>query len=163
MTRLLILYLLLEGDRSAYEIKQTLSSPYVAHWFRIEDASIYSALKTLTKNGFATSKQVGRATRYRISRKGTQEYEMALAKAWEAGEGRSFDAALAASGDLPKEELSEFFALRLTYLQGRLAQFTAVKDGAMSAMLARREQMALECELSWLERERQGLANAEQT
>ena len=160
MARLLILYLLLEGARSAYELKRVLASPYLTFWFRIEDPSIYSALKTLAKNGYATAKKSGRATRYRVMRKGVEEFDMALEQAWETGEGRVFDAALAVSGDLPSDELGELMARRQVQLERRLEQLHVLKDGAMSSLLARKEQAFLETEITWLQQEQDKAACA---
>ena len=51
MARLLVLWLLSERSSYGYEIKKALGGQGTALWFRLDDASIYSALRTLTKHG----------------------------------------------------------------------------------------------------------------
>ena len=53
MTRLLILWLLAERPMHGYRIAKILSAPALAYWFHVEDASIYSMLRTLVKTGLA--------------------------------------------------------------------------------------------------------------
>lgn len=157
MNRLLILYLLLEGDRSAYEIKQVLVSPYLRFWFHVEDPSIYSALKTLAKNGFATARRVGRATSYRITRKGVREFETSLRVAWETGDAKTFESALAVSGDMARAELKVVVERRLSFLEQRVDQLAGIRLGAMSPLLARKEQVSLDAEIRWLRQEQSRL------
>ncbi len=150
MTRLLILYLLLEGERSAYDVKRILSSPYIAYWFVLEDPSIYSALKTLAKNGFAKARKAGRATTYRITRAGAAEFETCLNRAWASNDEKEFQAALAVSPDLTADELRQRLQARLSQSKNRLEQLRAIKAGAMSPILAGREERLLQAECNWL-------------
>ena len=150
MVRMLILYLLMEGSRSGYDLKRILAQPYISYWFSTEDPSIYSALKTLARSGYAKAKREGRATKYRITRKGVEDFEAAVREAWVAGEGRMFEAALAVTSDLPQAELAEAIDGRTTYLTGKLQALEAIAPGALSELLVRRERALLAAELDWL-------------
>lgn len=150
MARLLILYLLLEGERSAYDVKQILSSPFVSYWFTLADPSIYSALKTLAKNGFANSRKSGRATTYRITKKGVVEFKTCLERAWKSNDEKEFLAALAVSPDLTARDLRQHLEDRVGLAQTRYEQLQAIKSGAMSSLLASREEFLLNAEREWL-------------
>lgn len=150
MSRLLVLYLLLEGARSGYDIKRVLASPHLRFWFEVEDPSIYSALKTLAKNGLAKALTSERATKYRLSAKGAKAFDSALEDAWRSRDPRVFEAALAVCGDLPKKELQRLIDRRLVELQERSDRFRALQAGALSQLLARRTETLLAAELDWL-------------
>ena len=152
MARLLILYLLLEGERSAYDVKRVLRDPGVGFWFALEDASIYSALKTLARNGCANTTKNGRATTYHITKAGVAEFGACLDRAWASSDEREFRAALAVSPDLTKHQLKQRLEARLQLTESRLERLRAIKSGAMSAQLASHEEHQLEAACQWLRR-----------
>ena len=147
----------MEGERSAYDLKRVLSSPYVSFWFSLEDPSIYSALKTLAKNGFAKARKNGRATSYQITKAGVSEFEACLDRAWRAKDEREFKAAMAVSPDLTKRELQSRLAARLQQTELQLERLRAIKAGAISPLLASREEHLLEAECAWLRETLEGV------
>ena len=47
MARLLVLWLLAEGPLHGYRIQKILGDPGLAFWFRVEDASIFTRLRSM--------------------------------------------------------------------------------------------------------------------
>ena len=88
MTKLLILWLLAEMPMHGYRIKKILCAPELAFWFRLEDASIYSMLRSLVKQGLARpsgdEEGENRQTRslYAITPDGRQALNEGLRTAW---------------------------------------------------------------------------------
>lgn len=158
MVRMLVLYLLMEGALSGYDVKQVLSRSFVRFWFPVEDASIYSALKTLAGNGLATASKQGRAVKYRITKRGAAELAAMTDGAWESANNQVANAALAVSGDMPKPTLKDGLMRRLDALRQRRAELESLRRGALSALLARREEALLNAEIDWLETELETLS-----
>jgi len=161
MTRLLILWLLAERPMHGYRIRKTLSAPALAFWFHIEDASIYSMLRTLAKTGLATAepeKETDHArprTRYRITRAGRAALRRGLITAWRNHHPDSspYPAALAALDELEKPEIAVLITARLTMLRSRRTELDKSAAGAPSALLARRAAALLDAEIAWLQSE----------
>ncbi len=161
MTRILILWLLGEQPLHGYRIQKILGARQLAFWFRIEDASIYSMLRTLTKHGFARAeedRQRGggpQRTIYGITPAGRRELRRCLEAAWRSlGGGQSpYSAALAAIDEFEAREVDALMGTRKAALEGRRARLLAVERSAPSGLLARREAALLDAEISWVARE----------
>ena len=164
MTRILILWLLSEGPLHGYRIQQILSTPAFAFWFRIEDAAIYSMLRTLVKRGFARldgEEQVGnrpQRTLYRITPDGRAELRRRLEAAWGLSEDDKDPvcAALAAADEFEKVEIQGFLAARRAQIENRAESLRALEKAAPSSLLARRTSALLAAERAWIERELTG-------
>ncbi len=158
VTRILILWLLGEQPLHGYRIQKILGAPQLAFWFRIEDASIYSMLRTLTKHGFARAEedpQDGggpRRTIYGITPAGRRELRRCLETAWRSlSAGRSpFSAALAAIDEFEAPEINALMTTRKAALEDRRTRLLAVERSAPSGLLARREAALLDAEISWI-------------
>jgi len=161
MTRILILWLLGEQPLHGYRIQKILRAPELAFWFRIEDASIYSMLRTLTKHGFTEAEDERpdsggpQRTIYGITPAGRRELRRCLEATWRSlGGGRSpFSAALAAIDEFEAREIDALMIARKAALEGRRAQLLDVERSAPSGLLARREAAMLDAEISWTARE----------
>ena len=162
MTRLLILWLLAERPLHGYRIQKILGDPGLAFWFRIEDASIYSMLRSLVKGGFARvqgEEQAGQGpsrTVYRVTPAGRKELRRLLDSAWQTLEPSRelFCAGLAAADELEAEEIRYLLAERAAALQERRTRLDSVARSAPSGLLARREAALLDAEIAWLEKEK---------
>ena len=161
MTRLLILWLLAERPLHGYRIQKILGDPGLSFWFRIEDASIYSMLRSLVKGGFARvlgEERKGQGpsrTVYRITPAGRKELRRLLDSAWRMLEPSRelFCAGLAVADELEAEEIRLLLAEREEALQRRRTRLDRVARSAPSGLLARREAALLDAEIAWLERE----------
>ena len=161
MTRILILWLLGEQPLHGYRIQKILGAPQLAFWFRIEDASIYSMLRTLTKHGFARAEQDRQdgggpqRTIYAITPAGRHELRRCLEATWQSsGGGQSpFSAALAAIDEFEAREIDTLMDARKAALEGRRTRLLAIERSAPSGLLARREAAMLDAEISWIARE----------
>ena len=158
MTRLLVLWLLNERSSYGYEIKKALSDDDIAFWFALDDASIYSALRTLTKHGHAVEvgvEQDGhrpKRTRYAITPAGRQQYRQLLLDALSTPvlPVAAIDVALAARGDLDPTEVGQALAKRAKTLNEMAAGIEAARPGTPSPEIARRNLALVESELDWL-------------
>ena len=165
MTRILILWLLSEGPLHGYRIEQILSAASFAFWFRIEDAAIYSMMRTLVKTGFARiegEEQVGnrpQRTTYRITPAGRAELRKRLEAAWSLTEhGKDpICAALAAADEFERDELIGFLEARRDEIARRAQRLTGLAEAAPSSLLAHREAALLTAERAWIEQELTGL------
>lgn len=161
MTRLLILWLLSEQPQHGYRIHKVLSTPEFAFWFQIEDASIYSMLRTLVKQGFARSEGEDREgnrplrTHYRITRSGRRELRRRLEAAWRRLERdrEPFRAALAAADEFEASEIRGFLRHRKHALEEKQSRLDALGRSAPSGLLARREAAATQSEIAWIDAE----------
>lgn len=160
MARLLVLWLLNERAMHGYQIKKALTDDGMAFWFRLEDASIYSVLRTLTKNGYAESdggdSGGGRRQRttYRITSSGRQYYRSLLAEALATPvrPASPIDVALSARGDLEPTEVSSALADRSKRLHELVAEMQRGKRAAPSAAMVERNLAVVQAELDWLDR-----------
>jgi DNA-binding PadR family transcriptional regulator len=155
------LWLLSERPLHGYRIRKILRAAELAFWFQIEDASIYSMLRTLEKEGFARGdarEQEGNRphrTIYRITPSGRRELRKCLEAAWSSS-GRGKDpicAALAARDEFEASEIHEFLDARKQALRKRRGQLRELEPGAPSGLLARREAALLGAEVAWIEKE----------
>lgn len=159
MTRLLILWLLAERPLTGYEIKKALTDDGMRFWFELEDGSIYSALRTLTKHGHAeiagTEQQGNRPTRtrYRITAAGRRRYRELLIDALRtpALPIAPIDVALAARGDLDPTAVSEALAARTKSLHELGTDIDAHGAAAPSRAVVDRNRALVLAELDWLE------------
>lgn len=159
MTRLLVLWLLAERPLTGYEIKKALTDDGMRFWFALEDGSIYSALRTLTKHGdteiVGTERDGNRPTRtrYRITEAGTRRYRQLLieALATPALPVAPIDVALAARGDVDATATSEALASRTKSLHALLADIDAHRSASPSSAVADRNRALVMAELDWLE------------
>lgn len=161
VTRILILWLLAEQPLHGYRIKKILGDPSLGFWFPVEDASIYSMLRSLEKAGLAREagqeREGKRPNRvlYAITRSGRRALRERLQEAWLATRRgpEAISAALAAADEFEDAEIAELLRDRLAAVAGRREELRRVAPGAPSRLLARREQALLEAELRWLRRE----------
>lgn len=158
MARLLVLWLLSEQPMHGYQIKKALSDDGMAFWFGLEDASIYSALRTLTKNGYAQelpTEQPGNRpprTRYRITASGRQHYRYLLTEALKHPTPpiAAIDVALAARGDLDATTISEALATRTKSLHTLEEKIEAARSAAPATAIVDRNLTLVRAELRWL-------------
>lgn len=158
MVRLLVLWLLNERSSYGYEIKKALSDEATAFWFSLDDASIYSALRTLTKHAHIEdvgTEQEGRRpprTRYAITAKGRRYYRQLLidALATPSLPVSGIDVALAARGDLDATAVSEALARRAKSLDEMAARIETLRSGAPSPEIAARNLTLVDAERAWL-------------
>lgn len=158
MARLLVLWLLSERPSYGYEIKKALSDEAMAFWFGLDDASIYSVLRTLTKHdhvrevGIEQDGKRPKRTRYAITSQGREYYRRLLAEALATPSLpiAPVDVALAARGDLDAAAVSEALAMREKSLHELEAQITAATSGAPSPAIPSRNMAIVRAEREWL-------------
>jgi DNA-binding PadR family transcriptional regulator len=163
MTRLLVLWLLAERPRYGYEITKSLSDSGMRFWFAVEEASIYSVLRTLTRNGYAVEQAVERAdtrrprVRYALTPAGRAYYADLLrsALAQPAGVASVVDVALAAGGDLDEAEVSELLDRRAGALTELRDELDRQARSAPDAGIVDRRRALVDAELTWLGSRRQ--------
>ncbi len=158
MVRLLVLWLLSERSSYGYEIKKALSDDAMDFWFSVDDGSIYSALRTLTKRGYIIevgTEQPGRRprrTRYAITADGRRYYRQLLEEALAVPTlpVGPIDVALAARGDLDSSAISEALSRRAKALDDLAAGIEAAAPGTPSAQIAVRNLAIVNAERTWL-------------
>jgi DNA-binding PadR family transcriptional regulator len=159
MSRLLVLWLLAERSSYGYEIKKSLTDAGMAFWFALEDASIYSALRTLVRHGYASEVGVeqdpGRPqrTRYAITPAGRRHYQDLL-KAGAATVSlpvAGLDVVLAAQGDLSASELQLALETRRSGLLALIAGIDRERGACPHPAIADRNRALLAAELRWLD------------
>lgn len=158
MARLLVLWLLSERSCYGYEMKKALSDESTRFWFALDDASIYSVLRTLTKHGYAEAvgvEQEGarpRRTRYAITGEGRRHYRELLVEALSTPVRPigPIDIALAARGDLPATEVGMALAERAKRLDRTATRIREHRRGAPSPAIADRNLAIVEAERAWL-------------
>jgi DNA-binding PadR family transcriptional regulator len=157
LPRLLVLWLLAEMPQHGYSIKRALRGAGMAYWFPIDDASIYTALRTLVAQGWAAELAPERdgarppRTRYAITRAGRVEYARLLAQALAQPETPHglFPIALAAKADLDADVFRAGLDARLSALQDRLAHIKQHARDVPSALIVDRERALLNAEITW--------------
>ena len=160
LTRLLILWLLSEQPQHGYSIRRSLSDSGLSFWFPIEDASIYSSLRTLTSQGWA--KELGveqegnrpQRTRYAITPEGRTEYERLLKLALTTLEPPAgmISMALAATADLSEQDLRDGIQQRIQELKTRLEQLQQLARASPSRWMVERETVLVTAELEWCQK-----------
>ena len=163
MTRLLVLWLLAERPRYGYEITKGLSDSGMRFWFAVEEASIYSVLRTLTRNGHAVEQAVERAdtgrprVRYALTPAGRDYYADLLRTALSqpTGVASVVDVAMAAGGDLDEVEVDELLDLRAGALTELRDQLEGQVRSAPAAGIVDRRRALLDAELAWLRARKQ--------
>ncbi len=161
MTRILMLWLLAEGPLHGYRVRKILAAPALAFWFRIEDAAIYSMLRSFVKQGLAREEGQEREGRrpsrtvFRITRPGRTALRQSLSDAWQtvARDREPVCAALAAADEFEPEELESLLRGRRAALCDRQDTLKAVAAGAPSGLLSRREAALLAAEIAWIDTE----------
>ncbi len=158
MARLLVLWLLNERSMYGYEIKKSLSDSSMAFWFGLDDASVYSVLRTLTKHGHAREVRVEQEgnrpvrTRFAITASGRRHYRRLLTDALTAAPlpVAPIDVALAARGDLDATAVSAALAERLKRLSELEAAITDHRPSSPSDALVDRNLAVVRAERTWL-------------
>ncbi len=158
LTRALILWLLSEQPLHGYRISRILADDFFGFWFPLEDASIYSCLRTLVKHGFArvvATEQEGRRperTRYAITRKGRAHLRDLLRKAWAElpSPSEPVHLALAAVPELPPDELRRLHAARRDALEVRLRDLKRMSRAAPCPGIVTRLVALTRAELLWM-------------
>ncbi len=159
MTRLLVLWLLAERPQHGYAIRKALADGGLLFWFAVEEASIYSVLRTLVKAGHATegAAEPGRAGRprvlYAITPTGRRHYAALLrdALATPSLPAAAIDVALTAGGDLPDDEVVALLGARGAALRELLDGMAAHASAAPAAALVERRRALAAAELAWTE------------
>jgi DNA-binding PadR family transcriptional regulator len=161
MVRLLILWLLSEGPLHGYRIRRILAEPSLAAWLKVEDASIYSMLKTLSKEGHVAAESplatVGRGpqpkAQYRITPAGRKHYAALLEQAWREplALAQPVQVALAAQADLPAADLARAWQDRHAALAAQRTTLDAVRRSAPHPHMVERGLALIDAELRWIE------------
>jgi DNA-binding PadR family transcriptional regulator len=158
LTRALILWLLSEQPLHGYRISRILADDFFGFWFPLEDASIYSCLRTLVKHGFArvaATEQEGRRperTRYAITPKGRAHLRDLLRRAWTElpTPSEPIHLALAAEPELPAADLRELRAARQAALERRMADLKRMVRSAPQPSIVNRLVALTKAELAWM-------------
>jgi DNA-binding PadR family transcriptional regulator len=158
LTRALVLWLLSEQPLHGYRISKILADDFFGFWFPLEDASIYSCLRTLVKHGFAravaTEKEGRRPerTRYAITPKGRAHLRDLLRKAWTdlPSPSEPVHLALAALPELPQKELKGLRAARREALEQRLEGLRRTARAAPCPSIVHRLVALTRAELRWM-------------
>ena len=156
-----MLWLLAEGPLHGYRVRKILAAPALAFWFRIEDAAIYSMLRSFVKQGLAREEGRERDGRrpsrtvFRITRPGRAALREVLTDAWlvVARDREPVCAALAAADEFEPEELRSLLRRRRAVLSDRQNTLKGVAAGAPSGLLSRRETALLAAEIDWIDAE----------
>ncbi len=160
LTRLVILWLLSEQPHHGYRMKKILQDDALGFWFPMDDASIYSMLRTLVKEGHArktVTEREGhrpRRTLYAITPAGRRHYEDLLRLAWREATSATdpLQLALAASGDLADAEVERLACERRVALECRLEELKRLRRAAPEPAMVDRERARVRGELQWLKR-----------
>lgn len=158
MARLLILWLLAERPLHGYQVKRILTDDGMAFWFGLEDASIYSVLRTLAKNGYATElepEQEGNRplrTRYAITPAGRVHYRQLLREAISTVHlpMAPIDVALAAAGDLPEADIQAALTERAANLRALADEIDQHRRAAPNDRIPTRTAAIVAAEIGWL-------------
>jgi DNA-binding PadR family transcriptional regulator len=156
--RLLVLWLLAEQAMHGYGIKRALTDGALRLWFVVEDASIYSLLRTLVKQGHAQAIGVEREgdrperTRYAITPQGRAHYADLLERAFAEPDSAAspIQVALAALPDIGNERLLPALRARRRALRERLAECRRQRASAPDPAMADRTLALTRAELAWL-------------
>ena len=154
-----MLWLLSESPLHGYRIRKILRDPVHAFWFRVEDASIYSCLRTLVKRGLARvvgTEREGRRpvrTRYAITRAGREHLRDLLRDVWREPPAPTdpVQLALAARSELPPEELTGLLEVRRAALEERVRRLEGMERSAPDPQMVRRQLALTRAELGWLD------------
>jgi DNA-binding PadR family transcriptional regulator len=157
--RLLVLWLLAEQPMHGYGIKRALTDGALRLWFVVEDASIYSLLRTLVKQGHAQAIGVERdgdrpeRTRYAITPQGRAHYAELLERAFAEPDSAAspIQAALAALPDIADDRLLHALRSRRRALRERLAECRRRRAAAPHPAMADRTLALTRAELAWLD------------
>jgi DNA-binding PadR family transcriptional regulator len=155
LTRLLALWLLSEQPQHGYGIRQGLTG--LELWFPIEDASIYSILRSLQASGLirelGTEKNGKRPTRtrYSITPAGRAEYHSQLAQALEKLEPPDglISLALMANADLADDIFLAGLEARALALEQKLLAIADQARASPSRLMVEREMAMTRAELEW--------------
>lgn len=153
-----MLWLLAERPLYGYEITKSLADSGMRFWFAVEEASIYSVLRTLTRNGYAVEQAVERAdtgrprVRYALTGAGRAYYADLLrhALAVPVSFAGPVDVALAAAGDLEEVEAEQLLRRRAARLEADLAALDLNARSAPADALVDRRRVLVAAELDWL-------------
>lgn len=140
-----------------YQIKKSLGDRGMRFWFHVEDASIYSALRTLVRLGYAVEEDGDRAARtrprtvYSLTDSGRAHYDELLRQA--IADVPSFAAAIdvvaCADGDLDPSDVTRQLAARAERLSERIEELARIARSAPNPSLVDRHRAHLQVELTW--------------
>ncbi len=128
-----------------YDVRRELTSWHLNDWTNIQTGSVYSALKTLEKDGLisvtSTSSQPGRPARteYELTADGEKEFQTLLRLSWWRVEPRAepLVPALCLFPLLERAELAAALKSRVSQLEAQLAEYrflrASIRDGASGA------------------------------
>jgi DNA-binding PadR family transcriptional regulator len=159
-TRLLVLWLLSEGPHHGYGLRRILHEDGLRFWFRPEDASIQSMLRTLASEGHARVVRVERTgervrTVYGITRAGREHLRDLLRRAWSEppASGDALQVALAARSDVDEGGPLAGLRAREAALRARIDEAKRLRRAAPAPEMVERELARLRAELAWTRRQ----------
>lgn len=164
-TRLMVLGVLAERPMHGYDVKGTLRSWGAEWWAGVTDGSIYSALKTMERDGLLEIERTERAgtrperTVYAVTGRGRDEFLRLLREAWWQYQPVQHPLAVAATfaGHLPKEEVDAALRARAAGLRAALEQEPYVVAhkrevaGDAAASAAQLGYVIARAELEWID------------
>src|SRR6267378_4287821 len=121
VTRILILWLLVESPQYGYAVRRILAERGLAFWFPVDYGSIYAVLGALERQGHARALQTEREgarperTRYAITPSGRRHLEALLRAAWRhiSTAADPVQAALLAQAELEESEVTALLEQRV--------------------------------------------------
>lgn len=128
-----------------YDVRRELLTWRLEEWTNIKPGSIYSALKTLQRDGCIAvsgqSREEGRPerTEFVMTAEGEKEFQLLLRAAWWTADrpAEPLIPALCLMLHMPREELMAALQARIGYLEGQLTQLRylrgSIVDGATGA------------------------------
>ncbi|MFJ4652310.1 PadR family transcriptional regulator [Nocardia sp. NPDC088792] len=160
-----VLALLEERPMHPYEMYQLLSSRHEDEIIKIRPGSLYHTVTRLAEQELVVAEGTDRAgnrperTTYRIETAGSQALRSRVAEILRepVNEYPIFPVALAEAHNLPRDEVIALLTERITWLEGRLTELTALHEWAANRQVPRRYWTNLDfirhitdAEVAWL-------------
>jgi DNA-binding PadR family transcriptional regulator len=157
VTRILILWLLVESPLHGYAVRRILAERGLAFWFPVDYGSIYAVLGALERQGYAQALETEREgarperTRYAITPRGRRHLEELLREAWRhiSTAADPVQAALLARDELEGAEVTRLLEQRVGDLEARLAALHAMARSAPDPAMVTRQLVLTQAELAW--------------
>jgi DNA-binding PadR family transcriptional regulator len=130
-----------------YDVRRELQTWHLDGWVNVQAGSIYSALKTLERDGFIATASAGtrattnrpERTEYVMTAEGDKQFQSLLRAAWwqvERGQ-EPFFGAMCFLHEMPREELIAAVQARVNRQEAQIAELrfirASIKDGATGA------------------------------
>ncbi|MBB5355873.1 DNA-binding PadR family transcriptional regulator [Anoxybacillus mongoliensis] len=163
--KLVILGLLMEGEKHPYEIQQIVNERHMKHYIKLAAGSLYYAFEQLEKQGYVEVVDVVRdsnrpdKTIYRITEKGKQHFEQLLLEQLQKHEHihRSIYAGLSFAAYADEEKVSAVLKQRLHETKQQLEKLKLIfeqkrpNEYVTKLYVLKGVIMHLETEIEWLE------------